>query len=63
MKEQGSKLRTRSEVEEINFWDLINGTHRELEKQPGPEKKKKALGFKNRSIIISRRIKLNIIIS
>lgn len=44
MKEQGSKLRTRSEVEEINFWDLINGTHRELEKQPGPEKKKKGAG-------------------
>lgn len=44
MKEQGSKLRTRSEVEEINFWDLINGTHRELEKQPGPEKKKRRWG-------------------
>ena len=48
-------------MEERSFWDLIDGIHREFEKQPGPEKK--ALELKNRNIIISRRIKLNITIS
>ena len=48
-------------MEERNFWYLVNGAHRESEKQPKPEKQ--APKLRSRNIVICRIIKLNIAIS